>query len=100
MQTRCLATLNRRTSLSVLAALGAAGVAASEPSSLLGKNSARKKSRKRCKKDTDACISTLTAACADDDDQTTCVSTFTPCCETCSANGFFSCYLSKIRDME
>lgn len=96
MNTRSLDTLTRRASLAVLGGLGAAGLVATEPPAASGKSSARKKSRKRCKKDTAACLVTLRAACAKDIDVEACVTAFTPCCEACSANGFFDCYLNTV----
>lgn len=96
MDISILETLNRRASLTALGALAAAALATVEPLTAAGKNSSRKKSRQRCKKDTAACLATLRTACAEVSDVEACVTSLTPCCETCSANGFFECYLNTI----
>ena len=100
MHASTLKTLSRRASLTALGGLGAAGLATLEPLTATGKNSARKKSRQRCKKDTTACLATLRTACANETNVETCVATLTPCCETCSANGFFDCYLKILQSVE
>lgn len=92
-----LESLSRRASLAALGGCVAAGLTTLEPPTAAGKNSGRKKSRQRCKKDTTACIGTLRTACAKDEDTESCVAAFTPCCETCSANGFFDCYLNTVQ---
>ncbi|MFN8661701.1 MAG: hypothetical protein U0075_07395 [Thermomicrobiales bacterium] len=86
-----LALLTRRASLSVLGALGAAGLSMIEPGGIAAKSSARKKARKRCQKDTSSCVTIVQTECADQVDPAACVSAFTPCCATCSATGFAQC---------
>jgi hypothetical protein len=89
-----LASLTRRASLSVLGALGAAGLSMIEPGGITAKSSARKKERKRCQKDTNSCVAIAQTECADQPDPAGCVSALTPCCETCSATGFLQCFLA------
>ena len=84
--------VTRRASLALLGGLGAARFTAGDPVETASKGSARKKSRQRCRTDTAACLETLRKACEADP---SCVGEFSPCCETCSANGFFTCYLDR-----
>ncbi len=86
-----LALLTRRASLSVLGALGTAGLSMIEPSGIAAKSSARKKARKRCQKDTNSCVTIVQTECANQVDPTGCVSALTPCCQACSATGFAQC---------
>lgn len=48
----------------------------------------RKRERQRCNNDAAACKAQLPAACDNDPE---CVVAVTPCCETCSADGFLIC---------
>lgn len=100
MTASSLQTLNRRASISALGGLAAARLVILEAPSAAGKSSARKKSRQRCKKDTTACIATLLTRCAQNTDAESCVAALTPCCETCSANGFLVCFLNTPQVMK
>ena len=97
MNASMLKTLTRRASLTALGGLGAAGLATLEPLTAAGKGSAKKKARKRCKKDATACIATLLTVCAQQPDAEDCIASLTPCCETCSANGFLACFVDTIQ---
>jgi hypothetical protein len=91
---RAAAAVSRRSSLVTLggtalaASLAMPGV--SEAKKKKGKD-CKKKEKQRCSNDTADCIATLQATPSCD---ATCVALLTPCCETCSANGFLTCFLA------
>jgi hypothetical protein len=93
--------VSRRTSLLGLGAAMLAGAAASGTGPAKAKAKAKKKGgscrgneARRCAADVAACKETLREACVNEKED--CFETFAPCCETCSANGFFTCYLSRL----
>jgi hypothetical protein len=94
MTQRAAAAVSRRASL---LSLGGAAVAATLAAPSVGEakkksgNKCKKKEKNRCNNDTDACEATLTTACMGDTD---CITLLTPCCETCSANGFLTCFIA------
>jgi hypothetical protein len=90
---RAAAAVSRRSSFLTL---GGAALAATMARPDIGEakkkgKNCKKKEKQRCNNDTDACISTLTTACMGD---ATCIAELTPCCETCSANGFLTCFIA------
>jgi hypothetical protein len=75
------------------AAVASPGVSAAKKR--VGKT-CKKKEKKRCNNDAAACRTTLVLGCVGDDE---CIALLTPCCDTCSANGFFACFLEAALGM-
>ena len=87
------AAISRRGSLAALsgAALAAAATRPDVSEAKKGGQSCGKKQKKKCKNDAAACKNTLIGGCQGDQE---CIATLTPCCETCSANGFLTCFIA------
>jgi hypothetical protein len=89
---RAAAAISRRGSLAVLG--GTALAAASRPEvsdAKKGGQSRGKKQKKKCKNDAAACKNTLIVGCQGDQE---CITTLTPCRDTCRENGFLTCLLA------
>jgi hypothetical protein len=86
------AAVSRRTSLLTLggAAL-AASIATPDVSEAKKGKDCKKKEKQRCSKDAAACKTTVIDVC---EDEAACLAALTPCCDECSANGFFTCFIA------
>jgi len=77
-----------------LLALGAAGAAAAlaRPAPATAKQSAGKKAKKRCKKQRQACTTTVRTFCTENSmGGTDCLDAFLPCCAACNVDAAVGC---------
>jgi hypothetical protein len=93
--------VSRRTSLLTIGGAALAATSAVAAMAHPGVSAAKKKSSDKCKKneqqrcanDAAACRSTQLAYC---EGNTDCAALLNPCCDACSVNGFFTCYIEVL----
>jgi hypothetical protein len=89
------AVVSRRSSLLTI---GGAAAAATAISPVVGdakkkknKDKCKKKEKQRCNNDAEECKDSVVLGC---EGNAECIASLTPCCDTCSADGFLVCFIA------